>query len=447
MATTKTLNQSYSNLTGNGCDFTIGSLSLPSIPAYANINSVVLTFNARRNNGYTNTSGKVTVVAGASSFTAKSGMSRNTDYNGISVTLTGYVYNNGGRVTCNNGATVLDIEVYHDWYLLGQSDWTISSINLAVNYTIPSYTVTVTAGTGGTVSGGGSYDAGTTFSVTATPYVGYKFKGWANSSGVVATTANPYSFTVSGSTSFSAVFEPILYYVTYNANGGSGAMDGARVYFGNNYTLSNNGFTAPEVTVTFDFDDGVSANKVETKSKTFRGWEDWGDITANTGRVLTADKFDAPYYVRHPNHPDLLQILGYNKFSLANHYVNDGEREGRPCISADGTRGYYDAGTVVNSLCTTQSAVCRLYAQWDGCTFTFPSVPERDGYEFLYWKWVGTNNNYSVTELKINADATFIAVWKQTKKFGAYAGDKQATVYVGNTEVKEIYVGNTKVYG
>lgn len=323
------------------------------------------------------------------------------------------------------------------------------NIRLVVTYEEkPKYTVTVSAGTGGTISStGGSYYTGTTFSVTATPYVGYKFKGWANSSGVVATTANPYSFTVSGSTTFNAVFEPILYYVTYNANGGSGAMDGASVYFGNNYTLSNNGFTAPEVTVTFDFDDGVSANKVETKSKTFRGWEDWGDITANTGRVLTADKFDAPYYVRHPNHPDLLQILGYNKFSLASHYVNDGEREGRPCISTDGTRGYYDAGTVVNSLCTTQSAVCRLYAQWDGCTFTFPSVPERDGYEFLYWKWVGTNNNYSVTELKINADATFIAVWKQTKKFGAYAGDKQATVYVGDKPVKEIYVGSTKVYG
>jgi hypothetical protein len=324
--------------------------------------------------------------------------------------------------------------------------WRVNA-KLHIEYTIP-YTISVSAGAGGSVTNtGGTYNAGTTFSVQANPSIGYKFKGWANSSGVIATTANPYSFTVSGSAEFSAVFEPILYYVTYNANGGSGAMDGASVYFGNNYTLSNNGFTAPEVTVTFDFDDGVSANKVEKKSKTFRGWEDWGDITANTGRVLTANEFDAPYYVRHPNHPDLLQILGHNKFSLANHYVNDGEREGRPCISTDGTRGYYDAGTVVNSLCTTQSAVCRLYAQWNGCTFNFPSVPERDGYEFLYWKWVGTNNTYSVTQLKINEDATFKAVWKQTKKFGAYAGDKQATVYVGDKPVKEIYVGSTKVYG
>lgn len=422
----------------------INSLVNNTLPSTCKVTKAVIQFRGAKPYSFSG-KGNITINLGSysrayNSVIANDGV--NNDFGGSDTVCTsddikGYI-NSNGRFSS-------DLK-----FTLGSSStstyWRVEA-TIYFDYETPS-TVSVGCGAGGTISStGGSYYTGTTFSVTATPNIGYKFKGWANSSGVIATSANPYSFNVSGSTSFNAVFEPILYYVTYNANGGSGAMDGASVYFGNNYTLSNNGFTAPEVTVTFDFDDGVSANKVETKSKTFRGWEDWGDITANTGRVLTADKFDAPYYVRHPNHPDLLQILGYNKFSLASHYVNDGEREGRPCISTDGTRGYYDAGTVVNSLCTTQSAVCRLYAQWNGCTFTFPSVPERDGYEFLYWKLVGTNDNYSVTQLKINEDATFRAVWKQTKKLGVYAGDKQATIYVGGTPVKEIYVGSTKVYG
>lgn len=438
-------NTATANFTYSATDIN-NAINAAGIPSNCKVSRVVVQFRGAKSYTLFGSSASITMSVGSYSKThsgviANDGTNDSFDSGDATCTsddIKGYIGNSNGRFNNN-----LNFSLSKGG---GTTYWRITA-TLYIDYDIP-YTVSVSAGAGGSVSNtGGTYNAGTTFTVTATPNIGYKFKGWANSSGVIAVQSNPYSFTVSGSTSFSAVFEPILYYVTYNANGGSGAMDGASVYFGNNYTLSNNGFTAPEVTVIFDFDDGVSANKVETKSKTFIGWEDWGDITANTGRVLTADKFDAPYYVRHPNHPDLLQILGYNKFSLASHYVNDGEREGRPCISTDGTRGYYDAGTVVNSLCTTQSAVCRLYAQWNGCTFTFPSVPERDGYEFLYWKLVGTNDNYSVTQLKINEDATFRAVWKQTKKLGVYAGDKQATVYVGGTPVKEIYVGSTKVYG
>lgn len=77
-------------------------------------------------------------------------------------------------------------------------------------------TVSVGCGAGGTISStGGSYYTGTTFTVTATPNSGYRFVGWANTSGTVTTTANPYSFTVNGNTTFSAVFRPI--YITYDS--------------------------------------------------------------------------------------------------------------------------------------------------------------------------------------------------------------------------------------
>lgn len=321
------------------------------------------------------------------------------------------------------------------------------NIRLVVTYEEkPKYTVTVSAGTGGTVSStGGSYYTGTTFTVTATPNMGYKFKGWANTSGVIAVQSNPYSFAVSGSTTFSAVFEPITYYVSYNANGGSGTIGTASVKFGDNYTLASNTFTAPEVKVIFDADGGTCSKSEETKSKIFLGWEDWGSITAGNGEVFTGDVFDAPYYANA--HTDLYNAFQYNKYYLANHYVSDGRREGRDILNPKGIRGTYPVGAIVNSLCSVEGATAPLKAQWKDVNIYLPIVT-KDGYEFLYWEKVGTNSNFDDDmTISVTDSCTFKAHWKQTKKLGVYAGDKPATVYVGGTQVKEIYVGSTKVYG
>ena len=55
-------------------------------------------------------------------------------------------------------------------------------VNCSPEPEIPVYTLTVTAGDGGTVSQtGGSYDEGTSVSITATPSTGYDFSGWTGS--------------------------------------------------------------------------------------------------------------------------------------------------------------------------------------------------------------------------------------------------------------------------
>ncbi len=52
------------------------------------------------------------------------------------------------------------------------------------------YTLTVSAGDGGSVSTtGGTFNAGTQVSITATPNAGYSFSGWSNGS-----TANPSEY-------------------------------------------------------------------------------------------------------------------------------------------------------------------------------------------------------------------------------------------------------------
>lgn len=57
---------------------------------------------------------------------------------------------------------------------------TVSEAYLTISYTLPDYTLTVTAGTGGTVTGGGTYESGTTATLTATPSDGYKFVQWSD---------------------------------------------------------------------------------------------------------------------------------------------------------------------------------------------------------------------------------------------------------------------------
>lgn len=72
----------------------------------------------------------------------------------------------------------------------------------------------------GSVSGGGTYEKGTTQTVTATPASGYAFKRWivtlTDSGQSTTITDNPVSFTVTYNASFEAVFEAV------SSGGGSG---------------------------------------------------------------------------------------------------------------------------------------------------------------------------------------------------------------------------------
>ncbi len=71
--------------------------------------------------------------------------------------------------------------------------------------TIP--VVTASASTGGTVSGSGSYEWGSSATVTAIPNAGYIFENWTESGNVVSTSSS-YTFTVTGDRTLVANFAP-----------------------------------------------------------------------------------------------------------------------------------------------------------------------------------------------------------------------------------------------
>ena len=74
-----------------------------------------------------------------------------------------------------------------------------SSRTLTANFALTQCTVTTSSSPtdGGTTSGGGTFDYGTSVTVTATPNVGYAFLNWTSGGTVVSTSQN-YTFTVSG---------------------------------------------------------------------------------------------------------------------------------------------------------------------------------------------------------------------------------------------------------
>ena len=68
------------------------------------------------------------------------------------------------------------------------------------------YALTLTAGTGGTVSGGGTFDAGTVRTITATPSTYYSFSSWTGSTGCSGTAS--HTITMDANKSCTANFTP-----------------------------------------------------------------------------------------------------------------------------------------------------------------------------------------------------------------------------------------------
>ena len=101
---------------------------------------------------------------------------------------------------------------------------------------VKQYTLTASAGDGGSVTGGGTFASGTQVSLTATPSSGYSFSGWSTGS-----TANPLTVTLNSNTSITANFQVIInsYTLTVTAGeGGSVSTEGGEYEEGTEVTIT-----------------------------------------------------------------------------------------------------------------------------------------------------------------------------------------------------------------
>ena len=82
---------------------------------------------------------------------------------------------------------------------------------------VTQYQLTVNSGSNGSVStSGGTYNDGTTVSVTASPDTGYGFVNWTDSSGNELSTNATYSFNLSSNTTITANYEELMFYLHPN---------------------------------------------------------------------------------------------------------------------------------------------------------------------------------------------------------------------------------------
>ena len=146
---------------------------------------------------------------------------------------------------------------------------------LVANFTIlppNSYAINVSANPteGGTVSGGGAFDAGTSHTVTATANEGYSFTNWTENGNVVSTSAN-YTFTVTANRTLVANFTanaPNQYTINVSANPAEGG------------TVSGGG----------TFNSGTSRTVTATANEgyTFTNWtENGNEVSTNANYTFT----------------------------------------------------------------------------------------------------------------------------------------------------------------
>ena len=225
-----------------------------------------------------------------------------------------------------------------------------------------SYTITVSAGEHGNVSGGGTYDYGTTATLTATADAHYHFTQWSDGN-----TDNPRTVSVEGDAAYTAEFAIDQHIITTNAQNG---------------TITGGG--------TYDY--GTTTTLTATADEHYH-FTQWSDGSTDNPRTITVEG-DATYTA---------------EFAIDQHTIT------ATCDPQQGTvtgAGTYDYGTQV--------------------TLT---VIANKGYEFAQWSNGVTDNPYLLTATE---DLTLEAQFVPTTAVENVSAD-------GDTDVRKVF-RNGQVY-
>lgn len=214
------------------------------------------------------------------------------------------------------------------------------------------YTITASASPsqGGTVTGAGLYESGTTCTLNATPNTGYQFVNWTKNGTAVSTNAS-YSFTVTENATYIAHFELMSYTITASAD----PAEGGTVSGGGTY---NHGTTCTlSVTVNGDYN--------------FVNWTKNGTVVSSSPSY-TFTVTESASYIAH-----FSQLIYYTIMT-----------------SADPEEG----GTVNGGGTFLQGGTCTLTAT--------PNT----GYQFVNWTKNGTvvSSNASFS-FNVTQNATYVA--------------------------------------
>ncbi len=237
-----------------------------------------------------------------------------------------------------------------------QGNYTVT-VSVTQDYT-QQYTITVLSANPnqGSVSGGGSYAAGTTVTLRATPANGYEFSNWNDGN-----TSNPRTITVTSNATYIANFREVSSVNTYTITVLSANEDYGTVSGGGSYTEGS--------TVTIS---AIPANGYEFSM--------WNDGNTSNPRSITVTA-------------NAVYIANFSEVSSVNTYTIT-------VLSAN-----EDYGTVYGSGSYTE-----------GSTVTISATPA-NGYEFTMWNDGSTSNPRNIT---VTANAVYIATFSEVGSVNTY---------------------------
>lgn len=282
-------------------------------------------------------------------------------------------------------------------------------------YSIPNYTITVKAGIGGTVSGGGTFEAGKTATITATPNIGYRFVEWSDGN-----PAKSRSITVTSNATYTARFEPKEYDISIDydvsESGEKCTVSGAGTYkFGDTVTLQVTNIPDYHSFDGWDIFGLAKVYQYDTETVTFT-------LNADTVRDDVTN-IVAVCYISHNGYLVNVKRLPYDSAGYAE-YGNWG--------IIDGKETYFNRQRVpINGF---KVAYANREVMW------IEAIP-KEGYAFLRWQDGDTTNP---RKLVVSGDATYTAYFGINRVLAD--NSKAKKIMLNLDKVKALLLHNTKVY-
>ena len=206
--------------------------------------------------GWTGTCGTFTKSTNPATFTATKDCSISVTFEKVSYSIT-TTAGTGGSITQNqtaeHGTTVRITATANTGYQI--SGWTgtcgtfsqstnpatftaTKDCSISVTFEKVSYSITTTAGTGGTITGNQSAEHGTTVRITATPNTGYQISGWSGTCGTFSQSTNPATFTATKDCTINVAFEKVSYTISTNAGTGGTITGNQSVQHGESVSIT-----------------------------------------------------------------------------------------------------------------------------------------------------------------------------------------------------------------
>ena len=300
---------------------------------------------------------------------------------GGSVSTSGGTYDDGTIVTIT--ATPNDGYEFTGW---NGSDSSNATIDITINSNttlealfsevVTQYSLTVSAGVGGSVStSGGTYDDGTIVTITATPNDGYEFTGWNGSDSSNAT----IDITINSNTTLEALFSEVVtqYSLTVSAGvGGSVSTSGGTYDDGTIVTITAtpndgyeftgwNGSDSSNATIDITINSNTTLEALfsevqatSTTSSTYSidvtaqsssnyilsGSDQNGNVSGNDPSISAKVGDTFTFNVNSPGHPFYLIIVsngGIDSNNLINGVTNNGSSSGTISWSPTEAGTYY----------------------------------------------------------------------------------------------------------